>query len=236
MNNKEVTVEYLLDNPQEIKFAYQPIFRISDNSIYGYEALMRPQPFTPVEFIKAVAGMDRLFQIEEITNYYGTKHFMEAGLEGKLFMNSFPSVCMRIEQTKQVAALGGEKMKNRLVYEMLEYTKLEKYAWEMKKVAFNIEGATPMIAIDDFGTGSNIDKECLDFYRPDLVKIDRKFVSGVDKDFNKQHIVKEIIEELRARDIIILAEGIETQGELNFFKSMKIDLAQGYFLGEPKIY
>ena len=127
-------------------------------------------------------------------------------------------------------------MKNRLVYEMLEYTKLEKYAWEMKKVAFNIEGATPLVAIDDFGTGTNIDKECLDFYRPDLVKIDRKFVSGVDKDFNKQHIVKEIIEELRARDIIILAEGIETQGELNFFKSMKIDLAQGYFLGEPKIY
>ena len=226
MNNKEVTVEYLLDNPQEIKFAYQPIFRISDNSIYGYEALMRPQPFTPVEFIKAVAGMDRLFQIEEITNYYGTKHFMEAGLEGKLFMNSFPSVCMRIEQTKQVAALGGEKMMNRLVYEMLEYS------LKQKKRA----GATPLVAIDDFGTGTNIDKECLDFYRPDLVKIDRKFVSGVDKDFNKQHIVKEIIEELRARDIIILAEGIETQGELNFFKSMKIDLAQGYFLGEPKIY
>lgn len=97
MNNKEITVEYLLDNPEEIKFAYQPIFRISDNSIYGYEALMRPQPFTPVEFIKAVAGMDRLFQIEEITNYYGVKHFMEAGLEGMLFMNSFPSVCMRIE-------------------------------------------------------------------------------------------------------------------------------------------
>ena len=58
----------------------------------------------------------------------------------------------------------------------------------------------------------------------------------MDKDFTKQHNVKEIIEELRARDIIILAEGIETQGELNFFKSMKIDLAQGYFLGEPKIF
>jgi len=129
MGRNKVTVEYLLENPQEIKFAFQPIIKLEDNSIYGYEALMRPEPYTPVEFIKAVANMDKLYLIEEITNYYGVKHFMEAGLEGMLFMNSFPSVCMRIEQTKQVAALGGDTMRNRLVYEMLEYTKLEKYAW-----------------------------------------------------------------------------------------------------------
>ena len=236
MNKDRLKVEHLLKNPWEIKFAYQPIYRLSDDSIYGYEALMRPYPFTPSDFIKQVDDMDMLYRIEEITNYYGVKCFMEAGLEGKIFLNSFPSVCMRIQQAKEVAALGGDVMKNRLIYEVLEYTRLEKYAWEMKKVAFNTEGATPLIAIDDFGTGSNFDRRCLDFYRPDLVKIDRRFVSNVDKDFNKQHTVNEIIEELKDRDIMILAEGIETKEEYNYFKHMRIDLAQGYYLGMPKIY
>ncbi|MBO5622098.1 MAG: EAL domain-containing protein, partial [Butyrivibrio sp.] len=233
MKENAITVEYLLDNPQLINYAYQPIFRLKDNSIYGYEALMRPEPYTPIEFIKAVSKMDKLYLIEEITNYYATKKFMELDLEGRLFLNSFPSVCMRIEQTKKVAALGGDRMKDRLVYEILEYTKFERYAWEMKKVAFSMEGAHPMLALDDYGTGSNIDRECLDFYKPDMVKIDRKFVNNVDEEPEKQIIVKDIISKLRERDIIILAEGIETKEEYEFFKEMQIDLVQGFYLGRP---
>ncbi len=236
MEKKDVPVEYILKHPQMIQFAFQPIYKIKDNTLYGYEALMRPEPYTPIEFIDAVAQMDKLYRIEEITNYYGTKHFMEAKLQGKLFLNTFPSVCMRISVTGKVAKLGGDYMKERLVYEILEYTKFEKYAWSMKKTAFKFEGAHPMVAIDDFGTGSNFDTQCLDFYKPDMVKIDRKFVSNIDKDADKQAVIKEIIDELRSRNIIILAEGIETEEEYNFFKKMEIDLAQGYYLGRPEIY
>ncbi len=233
MKKEDVSVEYLLNNPQKIRYVFQPIYKLEDNSIYGYEALMRPDPYTPIVFIKAVAKLDKLYLIEEITNYYGVKQFMERNLGGKIFLNSFPSVCMRINEAKRVAALGGDKMKDRLVYEILEYTKLEQYAWKMKKAAFNSEGATPLVAIDDFGTGSNLDIECLEFYKPDIVKIDRKYVSEVDKDPEKQRFVKKIISELRKRNIAILAEGVETKEELDFFKEMKIDFAQGYYLGRP---
>lgn len=236
MSRDIVTVDSLLRHPQYIKFAYQPIYKIEDNSIYGFEGLMRPAPFSPVEFIEQVAKMDKLHLIEEITNYYGVKHFMDAGLEGRLFLNTFPSVCMRIHKAKKVARLGGEEMSNRLVYEVVEYTKFERYAWAMKKVAFKSEGANPLLAIDDFGTGRNIDDECLNFYEPDIVKIDRKYVSNIDNDIEKQKVVEDMIEELRDRNITILAEGVETLEEFNYFKAVGVDLMQGFFLGKPMFY
>ncbi|MCR5102548.1 MAG: EAL domain-containing protein [Butyrivibrio sp.] len=236
MSNDISSVEYLLQNPHLIKFAFQPIYRIKDYSIYGYEALMRPGKMSPIDFINRVAEMDKLYIIEEITNYYGVKNFMDLKLEGKIFLNSFPSVCMRVSEAKKVAALGGDYMKDRLVYEILEYTHFEKYAWAMKRAAFLSEGATPLVAIDDFGTGSNIDEECLDFYNPNLVKIDRKYVSGIDKNISNQIIVDKIISILRKKNIMILAEGIETEEEYKYFKEKKIDFAQGYFLGKPMIY
>ncbi len=236
LEKRGVSVQYLLEHPETIKYAYQPIYQVQENRIYGYEALMRPEPFSPDEFIEAAAEMDCLIDIEEITNYYGIYYFMKARLEGKVFINTFPAVCMRLEVADKVAKMGGMEMADRLVYEVVEYTNLESYAWNMKRVAFRSSGASPLVALDDYGTGANIDQQCLDFYQPDIVKIDRKFVDGVDLDPEKQHCVREMYGDLRARHIMILAEGVETEGEYRFFKELGVDLMQGYFLGKPKIY
>ena len=77
--------------PDKINFAYQPIFEIETNTIYGYEALMRPAPYTPMEVIAEFARHNRLNEIEEFSTYYGAKHFLENNLPGKIFFNSFPS-------------------------------------------------------------------------------------------------------------------------------------------------
>ncbi|MCR5416062.1 MAG: EAL domain-containing protein [Pseudobutyrivibrio sp.] len=219
-----------------IKFAFQPIFSAISGEIFGYEALMRPDGCTPMELIKSYEKVNMLSKIEEVTLYYGTKAFKEAKLDGFLFLNSFPGTCMSIEVAMATAEMGGPEMADRFYIEVLEYTKYNAFAWELKKRAMFITDATPRIVIDDYGTGENIDKKCIDIYKPDIVKVDRKYVSHIESNKEHQEIVDTMIRILHGRGIKVLAEGIETEEEYNYFKNTDIDFLQGFYLGRPKIY
>ena len=79
-------------------------------------------------------------------------------------------------------------------------------------------------------------KECIDFYNPDIVKIDRKLISNIHKDVTNQKALIDICTYLEKKGIIILAEGVETQEEYDYLKNYPIKLIQGYFLGKPTIF
>ena len=233
---KKVSIDYLIEHPAEIKFAYQPIIQTSDNSIYGYEALMRPEPYTPMEFITELAKRDQLQIIEEITNCYATMYFRQKGLAGKLFLNTFPATCMRPEWCFKTQQIGGDYMIDRMVYEILEYTTPDRFAYTVKRKFIDNSGVNALIAIDDFGTGQNIDLSYIDFYKPHMIKIDREYISNIDTDPTKQEIVQQMCYDMQQRNVKILAEGIETEGEYNYLKSQPIDYMQGYYIGKPKLY
>lgn len=226
----------LMSEPEKINFAYQPIFEIETNTIYGYEALMRPAPYTPMEVIAEFAHHNRLNEIEEFTTYYGAKHFLENNLPGKLFLNSFPSAFISDEMMEKVHQLVQHRLKKRLVVEMLEYTEFDSHAHNKKTAQFKSSQTGQFIAIDDYGTGKNIDEECIDFYNPDIVKIDRQLISNIHTNVTNQKALVDICTYLQKKNIIILAEGVETQEEYDYLKNYPIKLMQGYFLGKPQIY
>ena len=221
---------------KSLKYAYQPIFDIRTGIIFGYEALMRPAGHTPLEIIDAYTKANQLDFIEEISLYYGTKFFKEAGLQGYLFINSFADACMSSEGAKKVAELGGQEMASRLVFEILEYGTIDPSVWRVKKHAIEMYGSHPLYAIDDYGTGGNNDYHCINLYQPDIVKIDRSYIQNIDSNPANQAIVTDMIEHMHNRGILVLAEGVETKAEYDYLCQKDIDLAQGYYLGMPKIY
>ena len=88
------------------------------------------------------------------------------------------------------------------------------------------------IAIDDFGSGySNITN--LLHYTPNVVKIDRSLISGIESDQNKKHFVREIVDFCAENKIMTLAEGVETQAELQTVVRLGIDLIQGFYTARP---
>ena len=237
MDKKNISIYELMSKPEKINFAFQPIFETETGNIYGYEALMRPTPYSPMEVIAEYASHERLNEIEEFTVYYAAKQFLENKLTGKLFLNSFPSAFISDEKMVKLLELTRQNFKDgRLVIEMLEYTEFDSHAHYKKTSQFERAKTGQLVAIDDYGTGKNIDEECIDFYNPDIVKIDRSLISNIHANVTNQKALIEICNYLDKKRIIILAEGVETQEEYDYLKSYPVKLMQGYFLGKPQIF
>jgi len=88
------------------------------------------------------------------------------------------------------------------------------------------------LEVDDFGSGhaSIIALAKID---PDEVKLDRGLVAGVDKDPQSRAVVQALIEMLVPFNARVVAEGIETQAQLETLRDIGCDAGQGFFFGKP---
>jgi diguanylate cyclase (GGDEF)-like protein/PAS domain S-box-containing protein len=90
------------------------------------------------------------------------------------------------------------------------------------------------IAMDDFGTGySSLSN--LRAFPFDKIKIDRSFITAVDSNEQAATIVRAVLGIGRGLDLPVLAEGVETDQELQFLQSEFCDEVQGYLLGRPAL-
>src|SRR5450830_1391231 len=87
-------------------------------------------------------------------------------------------------------------------------------------------------AIDDFGAGY-AGLNLLAQFQPDIIKIDMELLRGIDQDKSRQAISKAIISMCQELDVTVLAEGIETKGERDFFAAHGVKLMQGYLFSKP---
>jgi cyclic di-GMP phosphodiesterase Gmr len=88
------------------------------------------------------------------------------------------------------------------------------------------------LAIDDFGTGySSLSR--LKHMPVDVLKIDREFIRHVDRDVRLAGMVRAMIQVAQSRDMVPLAEGIETAGEYLFLRSNGCRFAQGFWFAWP---
>ena len=95
-----------------------------------------------------------------------------------------------------------------------------------------IKEAGCSLAIDDFGTGYS-SLSYLQQFPVDILKIDRSFISGGSQQNESSVLVPAIIAMAKALDLKIVAEGIETQGQMEKLKKLGCDFAQGYYYSRP---
>lgn len=88
------------------------------------------------------------------------------------------------------------------------------------------------IAIDDFGTGYS-SLSILKSLPIDILKIDQSFVRDLDKDLGDHAIVTAIVNMARALALRVVAEGVETQEQLDILQQLGCDEHQGYFYSKP---
>jgi len=96
----------------------------------------------------------------------------------------------------------------------------------------DLRDAGVRVALDDFGTGYS-SLTLVQLFRPDTVKIDKQFVSGLPDDAEAEAIVRTVIALARAVKSSVVAEGPDTEEQVRFLRSNGCDYAQGYFFSRP---
>ena len=88
------------------------------------------------------------------------------------------------------------------------------------------------VVLDDFGAGyASI--ACLRDYTFSGVKIDRSFITGLETDASSRAFVRAIVEMVQALGLDVVAEGIETEGQLELLREDGVTAVQGFLLGRP---
>ena len=88
------------------------------------------------------------------------------------------------------------------------------------------------LSVDDFGTGYS-SLAYLKNLPIDRVRIDRSFVSDLDRNESSKHIIRTIVDLAANLKIEIVAEGVETSEQLEIVRGLGVQVVQGYFTGRP---
>lgn len=222
---------------------YQPIVSLRNEQIVGFEALtrwQRPQGIVmPGEFI-AVANetgvivsinqqlmLDAFRQLRRWQELFPSdppltmsvnispKQFQQADLSAQigqiLQQSGVDPNCVNLEITETIAMADAEK--SAIVLQ------------ELRALGVHLE-------IDDFGTGySSLSR--LQSLPVDTLKVDRAFVSRMDSDLETHEIVRIIVMLAQNLGLKVVAEGVETEEQVELLKRVSCKLAQGYLFSKP---
>ena len=232
---KGETINKLIDE-QLVHFAFQPVVNLCDGSIYGYEALMRSKIkdfASPIEILAVAAAQSKLYQIESLT-FQLVLDWLDRNLSmlggKKIFINSIAG-CFLGESDIKALKLKFFSLFDNIVFEIMEGATEDESSFIEKTKAIRREFGS-MVAIDDYGSGHSNEFRLLNL-NPDIVKIDRSFVSGIHLDKDKQVLLANVVGFCRGKNIKVLAEGVETADELEMILKLGFDLVQGYFFARP---
>lgn len=73
----------------------------------------------------------------------------------------------------------------------------------------------------------------LSSFVPDILKIDMDLIRDIDQDKVKQIIARNLVKICHELNVTVLAEGIETQAEFEFYRDLDVSLFQGYLFAKP---
>ncbi len=213
-----------------INYVFQPIFLSDGKTVYAWEALMRPTDMTVTDLIADYAKKDKLHVLEVATFFGAMQAYFLRGYEQRVAINSFPSDCMKQEEADVFLDYFGEQIRGRMIIENLEYPYFSPEHWKEK--SRSVKFMDNLLAADDFGTGIN-SLELIEQMSPNIVKLDREVISGIDHISEKQENVKNLVNLFHSKGITVVAEGVEEKEEFEYLQSLGVDLYQGYYLARP---
>lgn len=235
-NQRRLELHQMLETGN-VNYHFQPIFECQEGKTYAYEALMRV-PFqtlgSPETVLRVAREEGRMHDIECLTFFRASecyKALLEQGIveqDALLFINSIANESMTEEEERQYHE-EFEMLQQRIV---VEITEAEHMDIELVRQKSKVEGFSGMFALDDYGSGYNTEINLLELH-PYFIKVDISIVRDIDSDYNKQQIVNNIVTYAHKRDMLVVAEGLETAKELEMVLELGVDLLQGYFLARP---
>lgn len=228
----------------EFVLHYQPKYNLSSGDICGAEALIRWQPqdealIYPLTFIQIAEETGLIIRIgqwvletacrkaKQLHTITGKHIPIAVNVSPKQFRQ--PDFVEIVQQTLLQTGL----MPSSLELEITENIMIE----DTRKFIETLQQLKQIgvkLSLDDFGTGYSSFSYLKDF-PIDQLKIDRSFINAIEEDNANMAILKAIIFLGQSLGLHVVAEGVETQFQHDFLKSVGCDKVQGYYLSRPLI-
>jgi EAL domain-containing protein (putative c-di-GMP-specific phosphodiesterase class I) len=219
----------LLAGEDDLTIVFQPIVDLASATVAGYEALARfPGTAAPDVWFAAAAEAGLGAELEALALRRALAALPDLPPNTFLTVNVSPHL---LGTAPVVAALAEPPSLRRVVVELTEHMPTPDLA-ALREQTAALRGRGALIAIDDAGSGY-AGLQQLAEVRPQLVKLDRALVAGADTDPVKAALAEMVGTFTSRIDAWLLAEGIETVGELAVFARLGVPLAQGWLLGRP---
>lgn len=234
-------LRHAIDN-NEFDLFYQPIINLSNGKLIGVEALIRwfhpiRGMISPMEFIPLAEETGLIYDMEKWIiktalmqkkqwEGIGDTHIrMSINISGKRVTSSgfIDEIRSLLFQTKVQC--------DEVQFEVTETALMEDLDASIK-VLKEIKDMNIKIALDDFGTGYS----SLTYLKKlpiDVVKLDKDFIGSISSTGGDEVIVEYVIKLTHELKLKIVAEGIETEEQLEFLKSNSCDYGQGYLFSKP---
>ena len=215
-------------------FAYQPIVDLVSNSVWAHEALVRGPDGQGAGWVLGQVNEDNRYRFDQACRVKAIKTAAALGMDSRLSINFLPNAVYKPEvciRTTLEAARSHNFPVERIVFEVTEGERVEDGPW-LATILREYQRCGFLTAIDDFGAGYAGLTLLADF-RPDIIKLDMALVRGVDGCRSRQAIARGLLRICQELDITVIAEGVETRGECDFFRHEGVALMQGYLFGRP---
>lgn len=219
---------------------FQPQIDLTNGEVHGAEILARltlpdGSILLPATFLERLAERDMMagFTMEMVDRTLASVARWPCGI-GRLHLsvNLTPALFEDLAIMRQVMTRIDQSglPRSQIMFELVET------AVSGDPMAF-LEGATRLrlrgygLSIDDFGQGNSTLDQLRRLPFTEL-KIDRAFVTGIDRDPNNQAIVSNTISMAKALGMTVVAEGVETEAEARYLSELGCHFAQGYFYSQ----
>jgi diguanylate cyclase (GGDEF)-like protein len=225
---------------QEFEPYFQPIQRLADGQVLGYEALLRwhhpqrgvliPDAFLSIAEESGISEQIDWLIFERVCTVapalIASGAFVSINLSGRHFHS--PDLGGRLLDLFTAHALPPQSVR----VEVTEHVLLDNPAL-VKRTLQKLRGAGVTIALDDFGTGYS-SLSYLHQFPLQALKIDRSFVSELTTSTGSGAVVRAILALAGSLGMQVIAEGIETDEQRDALLKLGCELGQGFLLGQPQ--
>jgi EAL domain-containing protein (putative c-di-GMP-specific phosphodiesterase class I) len=228
---------------QEFLLYYQPIVCLQTRQIIGFEALVRwfraGEGFvSPAQFIQVTEETGLIINL-------GQWIFREACDQLRIWQRKFPDHPLKMsinlsrrqfQQADLVSQFAHHlqelRMDGRKIQLEITESMIMRNVEDSRQLMHQLKALGLQLAIDDFGTGYS-SLSYLHRFPTDTLKIDQSFVGRMDENWDDREIVHTIVALGRKLGMTLIAEGIESQAQVDMLLAMGCLYGQGYLFSKP---
>jgi EAL domain-containing protein (putative c-di-GMP-specific phosphodiesterase class I) len=218
--------------------AFQPIMDLVTAEPFAYEALVRgPQDDTAASVLAKVTPANR-YAFDQQCRVKAIRTAAAAGLlqtPARLSINFLPNAVYEPKACIQLTlatAAAIDFPTDRLIFEFTENEEMVDPA-HVARIVDSYKRMGFGTALDDFGAG-HAGLNLLARFQPDIIKLDMELVRNVDTSLPRRIIIDAVVKMCAQLGATVIAEGIETRGELEALRDLGVRYIQGFLFAEPQ--